>query len=130
MPSLALIFSVVEAFSNGNEFPSAMTKESVEIAIQWCDFLEAHAYKAYGEVIRQEEGAARKLLEKIKDGTVKDYDRSREIYRRGWKGLTTADEFDSAVKVLKPLGWIRTEVITPAGGGKSEIVRLHPKLRI
>jgi len=130
MPKLALIFSMVETLAKEGTRPEFVEEDAVQLSIRWCAFLEKHACKAYGEYLEPELVSGRKLLEKIKAGTVKDYDRCRDLYRRGWKGLTTAEEFDSAVKVLTEYGWIRTEVINPPTGRSSEVIRLHPSLRM
>lgn len=129
MPTLALIFTMIDSFGLEDQIPKEIKKDAVSLAIKWCQFLEIHALKAYGEYINPEESAARKLIEKIKEGAVKDFDKCRDIYRKGWKGLTNTEEFDGALKTLKKYGWLRTESITPLNGGRTEVIRLHPSLR-
>ncbi len=129
MPSLALIFSIVNSIATTGEIPSEVDEDSLTLAIKWCAFLELHALKAYGEYLEPDLGAARILLEKIKLGAVQDYDRCRDLYRRGWKGLSTPDSFDAAMETLKEYGWVRTEVQSSQVGRKSDVIRLHPSLR-
>lgn len=129
MPSLALIFSLVHSFDTTGSQPTEVDTDSVRLAIKWCHFLEQHAFKAYGEYLEPEMVAARVLLEKIKSGLLQDFDRCRELYRRGWKGLGTQERFDAAIKTLQEFGWVRSEVLSPSIGRKSEIIRLHPSLR-
>lgn len=129
MSSLALIFSVVSHLEGSEELPSEVDEISVQLAIKWCELLEQHAQKAYGEFLEPEMGAARILLTKIKSGSVQDYDRCRDLYRRGWKGLNTPEKFEVALEALKGYEWLRTEVQSSEVGRKSELIRLHPTLR-
>lgn len=129
MPSLALIFSLVNSFDVTGNAPTEVDDYSVRLAIRWCQFLEQHAFKAYGEYLEPEMVAARVLLEKVKSGSLQDFDRCRELYRRGWKGLNTPEGFEAAIKTLQEFGWVRSEVLSPSVGRKSEVIRLHPSLR-
>lgn len=130
MPSLAVIFEMLETLGQTLTFPNEIGVQAASLAIDWCVFLEKHAIKAYGEHIEPETVAGRRLLAKIQGGFVKDFDRLRDIYRHGWKGLTTADEMEKAVTTLKNHGWVRTEMICPPTGRRSEVIRLHPSLRM
>lgn len=129
MPSLALVFSLVNSIGSTGNTPNEVDDESVRLAIKWCAFLEEHALKAYGEFLEPELGAARILLGKIKSGVIRDFDRCRDLYRRGWKGLGTTESFESAIETLKGYGWVRTEVQSSQVGRKSDVIRLHPNLR-
>ena len=73
--------------------------------------------------------SARVLLEKIKLGLVHDFDRCRDLYRRGWKGLSTPESFEDALEILKEHGWLRTEILSAQVGRKSDVIRLHPSFR-
>ena len=126
MPSLALIFEVAEA----TDLPPEVGAEAVSKAVNFCELLESHAHKAFKDYISPGDCAGRLLLAKIKDGSVADYDKCRDIYRRGWKGLGKPDLLEAALSHLKEFGWVRTEYIKPATGSRSEVIRLHPNLRI
>ncbi len=129
MPTLALIFSATSSLDLIKKLPESIDVEFVELAIKWCVFLEAHARKSYGEHLEPDAVAGRHLLLKLKEGHIRDYDRCRDLYRRGWKGLSTGEELEMAIKVLKANNWLRTEMFTPATGGRSEVIRLNPALR-
>lgn len=122
MPSLALIFTLI----NENPDGELIHENEVQLAIEWCHYLEGQARKAYGDFIDPELAAGHRLLTKIKEGLVQDHDKCREIYRRGWKGLTTKDQLDMALNILKKYGHIKTEISVPLNGGRSENIRLHP----
>lgn len=130
MPKLALIFEVCETIHSTGEMAKVIEVEATELAIEWCQFLESHARKAYGEFIEPEITAGRRLLKKLKSGAVKDFDRLRDIYRHGWKGLSTSAELELAVETLESYGWVRKEMLTPSTGRRSEVLRLHPALRV
>jgi len=129
MPSLALIFSLVNSIGLTGSIPNEVDDDSVKLAIKWCALLEQHAFKAYGEFLEPELSAARILLGKIKSGAIRDFDRCRDLYRRGWKGLGTQESFETAIEILKEYGWVRSEVQGSAVGRKSDVIRLHPSLR-
>jgi putative DNA primase/helicase len=130
MPSLAYIFEVVESIGSNGEMPTTIGLHAANLAVKWCAFLENHAKKAYGEHIEPEIYAARKLLQKIIAGAIKDFDRCREIYRHGWKGISSLEEFDKGLGVLEKLGWARSELFVAPTGRRCDIIRLHPSLRL
>lgn len=129
MLSLALIFCVIKALSKKDAaVPASVDYRSVELAIDWCSFLESHAKRAYGEHLEPGKASARHLLNKIQKQQVKDFDRPRDLYRKKWKGLSSADELEAALSVLADFGWLRVENIN-SEGKSVEVVRLHPSLR-
>lgn len=130
MPSLALIFEMMTHLEDSSDYPEEISKDSTQLAIRWCEFLELHACKAYGEYLEPEVVSGRKLLERIKSGAVRDFDRCRDVYRHGWKNLASMKELDGALKTLQRYGWARVEVMSPPTGRRFEVVRLHPSLRL
>ena len=129
MPSLALIFSLVAKANEEGGSPKSVGVDSVKLAIAWCSFLESHARRAYGEYLEPEKSAARFLLAKIEKKSVRDYDKPRDLYRKRWKGLSSAEEFDAALNVLAESGWVRLDTISSESGRNNEVIRLHPSLR-
>jgi hypothetical protein len=129
MPSLALIFCTLEqAGKSAGKLPESIDSRSVELAIEWCTFLETHAKRAYGEVLEPGKAAARHLLAKIHKKAVRDFDRPRDLYRKRWKGLGTAEDFEAAISTLAEYGWLRVETLN-SDGRNTEVIRLHPSLR-
>jgi hypothetical protein len=56
--------------------------------------------------------------------------KTREIWRKGWPGLQSAEDLRKALEILEGLGWVRRFTIKPRGGGRpSERIHLHPDLR-
>lgn len=52
----------------------------------------------------------------------------REVYRREWAGLTSADLVRDGLKVLERLGWAAVRVIQ-THDGPFGVIRLHADLR-
>jgi hypothetical protein len=124
MPSLALVFAMLRTFSEKTE---RVCLDDTKMAISWCEFLESHAKKVYEKVLNEEKTYAQVLAEKIQEQSVYDGEKIRDIYRRRWKGLSTPEKLDKAIKHLTTLGWVRTE-FHKTQGGRSEVLRINPEL--
>jgi hypothetical protein len=127
MPSLALIFHLIEHVDGTSE-GAAVGLEPTLQAAAWCEFLETHARRLYASAQNPAMEAARALLERIRKGEVKDGSTVREIYRKGWAKLSSAETVASAAGVLEDFGWLRVEPIK-TGGRATTKVHLHPNLR-
>ena len=74
--------------------------------------------------------AAADLLARIQAGDVGHGTKTREIWRKGWRGMTTTEELREIVGILEDHGWVRRVTVKPEGGGRpSERLHLHPELR-
>jgi hypothetical protein len=125
LPSLALIFHLVDVVDGGN--PGPVSLAAMQLAEQWCEYLEAHARKLYAEELSPGVDGAHKLAERIENGDVKDRHSMRELYRPQWAGLRTPEQARRACQVLESCSWLRVQEIE-TGGRPSEIIRLHPDL--
>jgi hypothetical protein len=127
MPSLALIFHLVEVADGGVFGPVSL--ESAQLAAAWCDFLEAHALKLYAPEVSSHIKAAQLLARHIEDGDIEDGKLTvRDLYRRGWEGLDDRETVVSGLEVLAENNWVRIEEKV-TGGRPTQVVRLHPTLR-
>jgi hypothetical protein len=144
MPSLALLFHLVDAAQgacvgtdstdsgpNGSVGGGAVSAAAARLAAAWCAFLELHAAKVYDAELRPGVAAAQALAAKMEAGAIEDGAAVRDIYRRQWSGLTTADQVAAGLAVLEAAHWVRVEEggASERGGRPSERVRLHPDLR-
>lgn len=131
-PSLALIFHLVrlahEDFQGWASIPP-ITLESLHLALDWCEFLEAHARKIYSAELHHEAVAAQQLAARIKDKQVNDGMTVRDMKRKGWSGLT-GESLDLALLELEKHNWLKVVTVDPPkqGGRASEVVRLNPAL--
>ena len=127
MPSLALIFYLVETVGKGSN-PVAVDDQATRRAIQWCVYLETHAKRLYASGENADMESARALLNRIKKGDILNGFSLRDVYHgKHWSKLTTADQVSNAIKVLEELGWVRSKIIK-TGGRDSVKVFIHPQL--
>jgi len=130
MPSLALLFHLIEVVARKVENHSRVALEHARRAANWCGFLEAHAEKVYA--VEGPENAALLLADRIQEGKVKNGMTFREIYRHGWANLDTTEKLRNAIQVLEKHGWVRLqERLSGAGGGRpSPCLLINPKLEV
>ena len=127
--SLALIFEVVD-YVGGESSGKSVGKSSAIRAAAWCGYLESHARRVYSPMIDTPLQAAADLLARIQVGDVEHGMKSREIRRKGWRGMTNTAELREIVGILEDHGWVRRVTVKPEGGGRpSERLHLHPELR-
>jgi len=127
--SLALIFEVVD-FLDGESQGRAVGKENALRAAAWCTYLESHAMRVYSPTLDSPVRIAIDLFERIEAGDVGHGMKTRDIWRKGWQGMTTAEELREIVDILEEHGWVRRVTVKPSGAGRpSEQILLHPELR-
>jgi putative DNA primase/helicase len=108
VPALALILHL----ANRDTGPVALT--AFEKALLWAGYLESHARRIYSAVLRPDTAAARELVKHLKRGDLASRFTLRETYRKGWAGLDTKEDAESATEILCGLDWIRAAA--PAAG--------------
>ncbi len=126
MPSLALIFHLVDAVLGKTAGPVSL--EAASIAADWCGYLEAHARKIYAPELNPDVAAGHRLADKIKSGAITDGMTIRDIYRPQWSGLTNTDTVSAGLTLLAHHNWIRV-IEQDTGGRPSDIIEIHPSLR-
>ena len=132
MPSLALIFHLIEA---ADKMGSQITPVSVTAAKQaaaWCDYLESHARRIYGMAANVNHQAAAKLAKKIQAGALPNLFSLRDIYRKGWGLLDDKAVAQIACDELLDAGWLREISIASEYPGRPKVrsYRINPKLKI
>ncbi len=130
-PSLAVVFHLIElagceAFGGFGGGIEAVTAESLELALNWVDYLEIHARKVYAAELSAQALAANTVAKRIKAGTLRDGMTVRDARRAEWSGLTDG-RLEVGLRALESLGWLRVEE-KDTGGRPSEVIRLHPDL--
>ena len=127
MPSLALVFHLIEYVGGTNEGGSVGLRSALQAAA-WCEYLETHAARLYSSAENPAMESARALLERIRNGDVGDGDSTRSVYRRHWAKLSAPEEVSGACTVLEEFGWLRVEAVKTSGRSTTRL-RLHPTLR-
>jgi putative DNA primase/helicase len=125
MPTLALLLHIADG-GEGSEVPLIHTQRAAD----YCDYLEAHAKRAYSCVSAPEQDAAVALSKKIKEGAVGRKFTVRDVYTKGWANLVRAEQVRAALTVLEQAGWVRREDRGPgeAGGRPTEEFIVNPRV--
>lgn len=128
MPALALIFHLIDVADSGESGPVSLG--AAERAAGFCDYLESHARRIYGLIADATQQSTARLAEKISAGELADGFTARDVYRRGWHGLTDHEIVRLACNELVEMGWLREKITPPAFGQKSKTEYVvNPKTR-
>jgi hypothetical protein len=78
------------------------------MALEWIEYLETHARRVYGVLGGDavDYSKARALADKIKEGQVPLSFTARDLYLKGWSGLTNPDDMARATRQLVELDWL------------------------
>lgn len=112
VPALALVMHLLD----GGTGPVSST--STVRALAWSEYLESHAVKAYSSVTDGAVTSARLILRKLGELPVEFT--ARDVYRKGWAGLTDRDRVREALELLEDLHHLLS--FTPNTGGRPSIV--------
>ena len=129
VPALSLIFHVVE-IASGNVPPGTrIPVTTFRLALEWADFLEAHARRVYSISTNYELHGATALAKKLKAGKLTDGFTHRDIYRHNWSKLQDLEAVRAACDELELSGWIRrVNAAGPARAGRprAAIYEINP----
>gem|GEM_PF-415514 len=123
IPSLALILHLADGGRG------AVGLAPLRQAIAWGEYLESHARRVYAAVCDPDLAAARELSKHIERGDLGDEFPLRAVYRKGWSGLSSAEQARAAAEYLADLGWLTVDRVA-TGGRDTSMCRLNPKLRV
>ena len=121
IPSLALIFHLADI---RNHRLKVVGEDSLGLALAFSEYLESHAKKIYSMGEENELDLAHLLLKKIKEYQLK-YFSAREIQRRNWKGLNSANLIQKAICILLEANILRCK---PQEERKNEAYEVNPKI--
>ena len=112
VPALALLIHLTDRGSG------PVTLLALEKALRWATYLEEHARRIYSAVLRPDTAAARELAKHLQRNELTARFTLREVYRRGWAGLSAKEDAEAATEILCDAGWIRpvAEVSGRTGG--------------
>ncbi len=123
--SLALIFHIVDCIEHKANLGSVGIT-ALNAALAWHSMLETHMNRIYGTVTDSANIKASYLADKIMKMVRKGADKTdwisngftaRQLIRKGWKGLTDADDVLNALEILVENNWLSWQEVPSTGQG-------------
>jgi hypothetical protein len=109
IPRLALIYHLASGGSGD------VPLEALLAALAWAEYLEAHAVRAYSSMSVAKTDVANAILRRIRKGDITNGFTDRDIYRKGWSGLTDREAVGEALKLLEDYDWLASEKVMTGG---------------
>ena len=122
VPALALLIHLADTRGG------LIGDEPLDKAIRWATYLESHARRLYGAAVKPDVSAAKALAQKIVAGELGEHFTLRDVYHKGWSGLSGRDDVLQAADVLIDFDWLRT-VEQQTDGRPRTIHIINPKIR-
>jgi hypothetical protein len=119
VPAIALISHLAD----GGIGPVSL--RATLIAIAWAEYLMPHAQRAYRIGSAGASRAARLVLARLRSGALPSPFAAREIYRRGWAGLSEPELVAEALSILEDYGYIRSST-EPTSGRPLKRFQVNP----
>ena len=141
VPSLALVFHLVDCIEHGKSL-AAVNMNALRAALAWCEVLESHMMRIYSTVTDSANIKASYLADKIMKMVKKGPDitdttdwikhgfTARQLIRRGWKGLTEADDVLNALEILIENDWLSWKEVPSSGKGGRPTERYYINSRL
>jgi len=123
VPRLALLCHLA------NDATGPVSREALEMAVCWGDYLESHARRAYGALSLDNVSAARSIWRRVTRGDLPQPFTARDIQRKGWSGLARRERVEGGLRALCEADWLagNTPDAGPSGGRPSTLYRPNPK---
>ena len=119
IPSLALLIHLAE------DPTGPVPLDALERAIRWGTYLESHARRVYSPAIHRDIPAAHALVKKLKDGSLSGQFAARDVYRKQWSGLKTAEDVEAAASLLIKWNYLRDHE-AQTGGRPQTVYSINP----
>ncbi len=141
VPSLALVFHLVDCIEHGTSL-GAVNINALRAALAWCEILESHMMRIYSTVTDSANIKASYLADKIMKTVKRGADKTdttdwlehgftaRQLIRRGWKGLTEADDVLNALEILVEHDWLSWQEVKSTGQGGRPTERYYINSRL
>jgi Protein of unknown function (DUF3987)/Domain of unknown function (DUF3854) len=129
MPSLAGLFSLADSAAGLNPgSEQTIQLEHAQQAAALCEYLEAHARRAYACIASPELWATRELGRHIQTADVPGTFTARDVYRKGWSGLIDPVRVREALAQLQSASWVRPVETSTGKGRPSDTWQVNPKV--
>jgi putative DNA primase/helicase len=124
VPSLALLCHLADC-GTGDVSLDAMTR-----AAAWAEYLESHAQRVYASATNPSLTAAHILGRHLKAGDLGKSFSARDVYLKGWSGLSGPEEVTAATAILIDLRWLKPEQVSSGPSGGRPTIVYHPSPRL
>lgn len=104
-------------------------QDSAIRAAAWCQYLEGHARRIYGLVEAERVSIAAMVGRRLADGKLADGFTARDVVRKGWTGISSSMQAESALAVLEERGWIVSADIEDQPGRPTTRYYINPHVR-
>ena len=131
IPNIALIFHLIKLAEHPREVHAPqqnhISSRSLELAIQWGEYLASHAIRAYSFASNTQQ-AAFELSKKISSRVLPNPFTPRLVQQKGWHLLNNRQSIEQALQELEEANWIIPESKEPtsAGGRPSLQYKANP----
>jgi hypothetical protein len=124
VPSIALILHLSEGLTGNVGF------KSLAKAIAWAKYLEGHANRLYAPITGSDFESAKALARNLKAGKLPKTFRQRDVYRKGWANLGTAEAAGEALEILEDHNWVQSNIHDrgAAGGRPATTYTVNPRI--
>lgn len=121
---LALVLHVAER--GGRQ----VSESTLLKALAWLEYLEPHARRIYHAADAPQADTARLLLARLRRGEVGSPFKPRDIYRKCWHGLASAQGVRAAIDLLADYGYLKESPHDQAGIGRptEPSYLIHPRI--
>ncbi|WP_298829376.1 YfjI family protein [uncultured Piscinibacter sp.] len=121
--ALALILHLAEGRIGPVQADSAIR------AAAWCQYLEGHARRIYGLIEAARVSAAAMVGRRLAEGKLQDGFTARDVVRKGWTGIGTTLQAETALATLEERGWIQSADIEDQPGRPTTRYYINPRIR-
>jgi hypothetical protein len=95
--------------------------EATSRAAMWSNYLRGHAERIYSLCHVADEDGANRLLAGLKARALTDGFTAFDLKRKGWHGLKSDENIESALARLLEAGWLRPQHLPGAEGGRPTV---------
>ena len=120
IPRLALICHLA------GDGAGQVTLKALQQALQWAEYLESHARRAYASLGIANAEAARAIWLRLQRGDLAAPFTARDIQRKCWSGLADGGRVKAGLEALEEADWIAGQK-TETGGRPTFAYRPNPK---
>ncbi len=103
IPSLALLNHLCD------EGKGLVSETALQRAIAYAQYLESHARRIYSFATRPDIDAAKTILKRLTSGKLSSPFTARELYKKGWTGLSTPNQAKTAIDLLVEYSYLHEE---------------------